>query len=140
MKRRNFTISMTSGLLGGSACASSSYAAAGVMSDLNLDNKPPCHLIYDARFKLAAVNLADGFVTAPILRQFDGEFSFQWYESIIDICRQQRADILGVTRHSEFFIIDTLSAAFGYSIVNHQSFTDHAVWMISATKISAVPS
>ena len=134
MKRRDFTISMTGGLLGSGVCAA--YAARGELSNVHSNNGRPSYLIYDAKFKLAAVNLASGFATAPLMRQFDGEFSFQWYESIVDICRQQRADILGVTRHSEFFIIDTLSTTFGYSIVDRQPFPDHAVWMISARKNS----
>ena len=131
MKRRDFTIGVAGGLLGSSVVGS--CGANGVITDARANNREPRYLIYDTKFKLAAKNLANSLATAPILRQFDGGFSFHWYECILDICRHQRADILGVTRHSEFFIIDTLSAAFGYSVVDRQSFPDHAVWIISAT-------
>ena len=81
---------------------------------------------------------ADAMRNKPNLHRFDGEFNVLWYETVLAICERPDVEIFGITRHSEFFIISSLSAGYGYRTVRSTTYSDYVVWhLTTATRFDA---
>ncbi len=134
MIRREFNGTATGVLLSGITIDSlANPNVSSVASDSQRSCELSCHLIYDKNFEAAAKEHADGMRDKPTLHRFDGEFNFQWYETVLDICQRPPVEIFGITRHSEFFIISSLSAGYSYRAIRNTTYNDHVVWHLATT-------
>ena len=132
MIRREFNRAVSGVLLSGTTIDSfGNPADSFVGSGSNQLCDLSCHLIYDKKFQAPAKEHADAMRNKPNLHRFDGEFNVLWYETVLAICERPDVEIFGITRHSEFFIISSLSAGYGYRTVRSTSYSDYVVWHLT---------
>ncbi|MGR8947108.1 MAG: hypothetical protein ACU84Q_03615 [Gammaproteobacteria bacterium] len=128
MNRREFALGSTSAALGGSALALLSRPAY-------CSNTPhevrPRYFIYDSRLATAADFQPCKHLQGIFVNRFDGDFSPAWYDLIAKISRDGQGDIVGITRHSELFIVETLSREHGYGVTQCHNHPDHCVWRLA---------
>ena len=124
MNRRDFNAAlMAGGLLAGPAKAFAS--AVGHIDGLTGN---PVRLIHDERITVAneLLHLFATEFTSSI--NYDGNFSYAWYDLIHELCENQSATLLGVTRYSDLLIFTTMVSRYGYEIVQQTHFPDHVIW------------
>lgn len=65
--------------------------------------------------------------------EYDGDITALWQVSLKPLWAQQQQTTIGLTRHTEFFLLRTLAREQGYSVLSSEAAADHVMWQLACT-------
>jgi len=126
MNRRKFSASLAAFSLG----AAPLFSLAMPSQPMNAPTPFETHAVYDARLSALTIDVKRYLQQAQQLHTYHGDVAPIWYNTLDQLWAEKSIQLLGITRHSEFFILQTLASECDYIVSHLDKYQDHAIWLM----------
>ena len=126
MNRRKFSASLAAFSLG----AAPLFSLAMPSQPMNVPTPFETHAVYDARLGALTIDVKRYLQQAQQLHTYHGDVAPIWYNTLDQLWAEKSIRLFGITRHSEFFILQTLASERGYIVSHLDEYKDHAIWLM----------
>ena len=126
MNRRKFSASLAAFSLG----AAPLFSLAMPSQPMNAQTPFETHAVYDARLSALTIDVKKRLQQAQQLHTYHGDVSPIWHNTLDQLWAEKSIRLFGITRHSEFFILQTLASERDYIVSHLDEYRDHAIWLM----------